>query len=447
MTPATARFAHATSRIAVALALVAGAARSSGAQQATAPCHLFCLSGRAAEALNAKRHDDYLRLAREVARLARDHPGGIYAVAQGFALTSQPDSAIAWLARLADIGATHDLTTDSSFAALASDPAFGRVAARLRENASPVTRGRPAFAVPDPDLLPEALAWDATRKRWLVGSQTHHSILARSDDSTWTTFVADPRMLRVLGLHVDSARSELWFATWLPAHPQSAAGDARRRASGRLFRADLATGAIRRTYEPADTTRHHLLNDLAIAADGTVYVTDNRAGIIYRVPAIDDSLERFVEPDPARMNGPNGITASADGRALYVAFVEGIARLDLASRTLAFLPSPRDVSTAGVDGLYAYRGDLIAVQNPGRLERVVRFRLDSSGTAVVAADVLERGREVMEIPTTGAIVGNRFYYIANSQIRRLGDDDRLARPPASPPPRTIVRVLELPPGG
>jgi hypothetical protein len=411
------------------------------------PCHLFCVAGRAAQALNAKEHAEYLRLSREVARLARDHPGGIYAVAQAFALTGQRDSAIAWLSRLADIGATHDVRADSAFPSLSAMPDFGSVAARLEQNAAPVTRGRVAFTVPDADLLPEALAWDPARRRWLVGSQPRRTILARSEDGTWSDVVADPRMLRVLGIHADTARHRLWFATWQPAHPQPDSNPDRRRARGRLFSADLRTGAILRAYDAPDTSRQHLLNDLAVVPDGSVYVTDNRANVIYHVRPGADSLETFAEPDPSRFTAPNGIAVSGDGQSLYVAFLEGIARLDLATRRMEYLPTPRDVSTAGIDGLYWYRGDLVAVQNPARLRRVVRFRLDDAGNAVVGADVLERGDAMLGIPTTGTVVGDRFYYVANSQIDRLADDDRLRPAATSPPPLTVVRVVELSPSG
>jgi len=57
--------------------------------------------------------------------------------------------------------------------------------------------------------------------------------------------------------------------------------------------------------------------------------------------------------------------------------------------------------------------------------------------------VLERGDSMLRLPTTGAVVGTRLYYIANSQFDRLGDDNRLSRAAVSPPPLTVVRVIEL----
>lgn len=46
-------------------------------------------------------------------------------------------------------------------------------------------------------------------------------------------------------------------------------------------------------------------------------------------------------------------------------------------------------------------------------------------------------------PTTGAIVGTRLYYIANSQADRLDSDNRLSPAAVAPAPLTVVRVIEL----
>jgi hypothetical protein len=431
--------------IAVAVFLVG--AQSLPAQGMSEPCNILCLSARAREALLAERHAEYLRFAREVAERAPDHPGGIYAVARGFALLGQQDSAIVWLSRLAEIGGAHDIGSDPAFSSIKTVSGFQALAARLEWNAAPVIRGRPAFAVRDPDLLPEALTWDPVRNRWIIGSLAKRKIVAREPDGTWTDLVVNPRMLRVVGIHVDTTRNLLWFATWEPISPLTGNNGEGRLTRTRLFKSDLATGLVLRVYEPVDTTKSHLLNDLAIAPNGDVYVTDTQAGWLYRVAAATDSLEVFLQPDPTRFSGANGITIAGDGRTLYVAFIEGVARVDLATRRLAYLPSPRGVSTSGVDGLYWYRGDLISVQNPPGMERIVRLELDPSGDAVVGADVLERAHEVLQIPTTGAIVGTRFYYIANSQANRLDSDNGLRPAPASPPPLTIVRVIDFPPPG
>ncbi len=380
--------------------------------------------------------------ARQIATRAPDHPGVIYAVASGFALRGEPDSALPWLDRLAQIGASRAAASDSTFAALWNSPAFRAIQARLDANRVPIISGRAAFSLPDPDLVPEALAWDPSSESWLVGSLSKRKLIKVRPDGTASDFLSAPDMLRVVGIHIDSARGLLWFATWAPRRGATGLQDALP-SETRLFKCDLRTGRILRRYVPADSGAGHLFNDLAIAANGDVFVTDLEQGRLYRIRAGVDSLEVFLHPDPDSLSGPNGITFAGDERALYVAFVEGIARIDLATRQLVRLRSPGTTSTAQIDGLYWHRGALVAVQNQRGLEQVIRYELMSDGRSILRATVLERSDSLLHVPTTGAIVGTRFYYIANSQFDRLGYDNRLSPAAGSLPPLTTVRMINL----
>ena len=54
--------------------------------------------------------------------------------------------------------------------------------------------------------------------------------------------------------------------------------------------------------------------------------------------------------------------------------------------------------------------------------RVVAFKLSKDGNRVTQTNVLENHTQFTVLPTTGAIHGNDFYFIANSQIdNRNGD--------------------------
>jgi len=412
------------------------------ASQASPPCSAWCLSQHAREALAAGRYRDYLNYARQIAARASGHPGVIYAVARGYALVGQPAAALRWLGRLADLGATRDLDSDSAFAGLEASPESRVVRARLQGNRVPIVRGALAFSLPDPDLLPEALAHDPITGGWLVGSLAKRKIIRLAENRPASDFISDGELLRVVGIHVDSARALLWFATWAPR----AAGPTPPNeppSQTRLFKCDLRTGHVLRTYVPSDSGRGHLFNDLAIARTGDVFITDTEQGSVYRVRSDPDTLELFLSADPERFSDANGITLSADERILYVAFVEGLARIDLRTRAIMRLPLRAAGSAASIDGLYWYRGSLIGVQHLPGLEQVARYDLASDGRSIRHIDVLERADSLLHLPTTGAVVGNRFYYIANSQFDRLGDDNRLAPVGRSPAPLSTVRVLDL----
>ena len=202
------------------------------AQASSRPCSAWCLSQHARDALAAGRYADYLNYARKIAERAPDHPGVVYAVARGYALVRQPAAAFGWLSRLADLGATQDVDMDSAFAGLDTSAAFHALRARLSANRAPIVQGTPAFSLPDPDLLPEALARDPITDSWLVGSLAKRKIIRLAPNGTASDFASDPELLRVVGIHVDSARSLLWFATWWRAlllHCEQPVRPARRR--------------------------------------------------------------------------------------------------------------------------------------------------------------------------------------------------------------------------
>jgi hypothetical protein len=243
---------------------------------------------------------------------------------------------------------------------------------------------------------------------------------------------------------LDAARERLWFASWAPGL-DTARSPARRVDHTRLFAYDLRTRARLRSYAPPDSLVPHLLNDLVVAPSGDVYVTDTDHDAVYRVRSGADSLELFVRPGPERCQGPNGIALSGDGRRLYVACLAGIVVVDLASRRVADLHGPPDVTTSNIDGLAWYHGpndnSLVAVQTIPAMERVVRFDLDGSGRRVTRAEVLERAHPAWHGPTTGVVVGDAFYYIPASEYDRQTVEGALT--PATGARDTPIFRLEL----
>jgi sugar lactone lactonase YvrE len=429
-------------RTALALA-VATLGRSAGGQ-ATTPCDAFCHSQRAERSAATGNFEQYKTHVRAVAALAPSHPGAVYAMARAFVRTGSPDSAAAWLARLARMGDTRDPDADSVFRPLRARRDYADARTRLLSNRLPILDGTIAFEIADPDFLPEGLTYDSTNARFLAGSLTHRAVTAFAPNGSASPFVAHaPDMLRVVGIHVDAARARVWFATWAPdsAHRADSAEAPSRT---RLFLADLGTGRVVRSWTVNGGRPGHLLNDLVVLGDGSLFLTDTEDGSIYRLRSPADSLERFLQPDPARFSTANGITSTPDGRTLYVAYLEGVARVDVPTRSIELVPSPDSVSTAAIDGLYWYRGGLVAIQHIPTLERVVQYALSSDGRRIVDGAVRERGLPIVHEPTTGVIVGSRFYYIANSQFSRLDDHDVLASQSGTAR-RTIVRVITLQP--
>jgi hypothetical protein len=385
------------------------------------------------------------RAARALLAHMPSNPLAVFLAARGRALIGDSAGALALLERLAALGDVRPVEEMPDFVNLRPSPHFRRVVARLVENRRPVTAGHVVLTLPDADFLPESFALDTATRAYYVGSLTRRMLVRITPDTAGHVAridtVAGPAdgLLRVVGIELDRARDRLWFATWSPPS-DSATSPAERIVHTRLFSYDRASRRLRR-YTPGDSLHPHLFNDIVVMPNGDVYVTDTAEGTVWTLRAGSETLQRFTRPQPWSLTSANGITLSGDGRRLYVAFTAGIGAVDLRTHAVHLLPVPRDVTTAGVDGVYWYRGTLVAVQGLGTDERVVRFQLDPAGSRVIGAHVLERGPPVFKRPTTGMIVGDALYYIPDAQYDRLGWDGRLAE--RSDATKSTIRRLPL----
>jgi hypothetical protein len=88
-----------------------------------------------------------------------------------------------------------------------------------------------------------------------------------------------------------------------------------------------------------------------------------------------------------------------------------------------------------------YRQSLIAIQNGVAPPRIMRFALDSTGSAITRADVIDRNYAIADSPTIGVLVGDTLVYVANSQWERY--DDKGARVPETTLSAPVLLALPL----
>jgi hypothetical protein len=180
-----------------------------------------------------------------------------------------------------------------------------------------------------------------------------------------------------------------------------------------------STGKPIGKYALSRNTGGHILNDLVVSRRGDVFVTDTRAGAVYRIARGADRLEPLNPP--LRIPAANGIAISGDDRYLYVAgFGDGITVVDLKSGVLRAIGRPEDLCLASIDGLCFYRGSLIAIQNGLMANRVIRAYLTPDLDRIASFEILERRDPLFEGITTGAVADGAFYFMANTQIDKVG---------------------------
>jgi sugar lactone lactonase YvrE len=293
-----------------------------------------------------------------------------------------------------------------------------------------------AFTVPEPDLLPENVAFDPVDGAFYLGSTRKGKIVRIRADGTVDDFIA-PRqdgLWMVIGMKVDPVRRVLWVCS---SGGDNLEGDWDRTAPGSagVFQFDLTTGRLLARATLAGGPVPHFFNDLALTPAGDAFVTHMFGeAAIYRVRAGSDQLELWSTlPDESF---PNGITFGPGGR-LYVALRSGIASIDTATRALEPVPAPEGVSTRGVDGLYAWGEHLLGVRSG--VPEVRRYRLGPDGRSIVESMSLVDGHATFSNPTTAVLVADTLFVVANSHFQLVGSDGSLPDTALLTPP-VILRV-------
>lgn len=306
----------------------------------------------------------------------------------------------------------------------------------------PVARGHVWAVLEERDLVAEGTAWDPATRSLLVGSLNKNKVVAIARDGAVSDRVpAGAHGLgSVVGIHVDSARGLLWVTSTprfdTPSDTTTPA----------LFAFEAATGEFRRRVDAPPGPSFP--NDLTTGPDGTVYVTDTRAGRILVLGPDAQAFDSLATSAP--VSAPNGITISDDGGHLFFSHLDHVRVVSLAEGRDWRLAVPDSVTLAAIDGLAFADGALIA-HHPGEFRRIARYELDPGFRRVVGREYIEKSTPDPRTSTTGEVGGDHYYYIGNGQIDRMNQGTidsatmapirmyRVALPP--PPPGTVAVAL------
>lgn len=296
-----------------------------------------------------------------------------------------------------------------------------------------------AFTIAERDLIPEGIAYDSVDESFYVSSTYRRKIVRVNAAGEADDFVDQGAhgLWGVVGMTVDVERRLLWAASShagegmpmvdMPADEEGHAG---------LFAFHLETGELARRFLLSEGG--HFLNDVAVTPSGDVLVTDSRTRAVYRAGVGDEAaltLVPFVEL--GQHGSPNGIALSEDGETVFVAVGSDVVAIRTDTRAVRLLARP-DGPKGVIDGLYYSHGSLIAVQPFVDGAYVVRLLLGQSGDEIVEARSLVAGHESLDQPTTGALVGDAFFFIANSHLQTFRKRDA-ASPPLPGP--IVLRIF------
>lgn len=359
--------------------------------------------GAPAETIDAAEIRAQMKIAEDLLGKTPDRGAILYFLAVSHATLRETLPAIEQLQKCVALKEGFDPSGDSAFGAIKDSPDFRKIVEQVHKDFPAVNQTKIAFTSTDKDIFPEGLEYDPGNDSFYLSSLYHPKILKISADGKTEEFVAASRyaLLPVLGIRMDPADGTIWS--------NSGSEDT---GKSELLHFDRA-GTLLGRYPPEDTGKH-LFNDLVVLRDGTIYLTDTLAHEVYRFNAQEHAFMPVRVPRP--MLFPNGIALADDREALYVADQLGVLRIDLKAGASAEVDPGAHNTVADVDGLYWHKGSLVAVQNAIGTPRVAVFRLSADGLHVVKTTVLANN---LTTPTTGAVKGDDFYFIMNSQIDNL----------------------------
>lgn len=342
---------------------------------------------------------------RAVQKGPRNDPELMTLLARAQSLSGRPGDALVMLRRLAQLGASVDLGNDD-FERVRALPAWPELAA-LFERDKPADRAAPEKPVPPPpkraddpkdsaakeaaktpaaapageeEVLPEAmsslepagLAYDAVSRRFIVGDRRENKLVIFDDvfkRATNMVGAGSAGFFALTAIEIDPKRGDLWIAN----------SGADRGAS--LHKLQLVSGRVLFEISVPAELGPTALVDAAVLGDGEVLLLDAEGRRILGLLPAARSFKRAATVD---VEGATSITSNG-GSIAYVAHRNGLLRVDLAARKA----TPVRGAPSGLLRIRSNGHTLVGVQPAGKGHRIVRIRLDATGSKMARMDVLD----------------------------------------------------------
>ncbi len=265
-------------------------------------------------------------------------------------------------------------------------------------------------------LYPEGLEHDSAQKSFLVTSLTKGVVGHVSYKGDYTPFIKDERLKSAIGLRVDREHNRLFVCSSDPGTSVRTSPETQRKVAD-LGVYDLRTGETIAFHHLGDLKKgNHFCNDIALAPDGTIYVTDSFNPVIYR---ITPNQEASVFIDSPEFSGDgfnlNGIVYHPDGYLLVAKYNDGNIYKIPVSDPLNFSKIEIPDSFPGADGLVLENNkSLIVIANASN-NAIYRLSTEDNWNS---ASIISKEETGDVYPTTGVIVNGKLFVI-HSMLNHL----------------------------
>ncbi|UOQ99170.1 SMP-30/gluconolactonase/LRE family protein [Hymenobacter sp. 5317J-9] len=233
------------------------------------------------------------------------------------------------------------------------------------EPTTPAVTNPARISVPQAGVYPEGIQWDEASKRFYVSSRAKGTVGTVRDDSTYTEFGKDSRLISTIGLNLDASRSRLLAAVSDNNFNPSVQNQPTLRKLAALAIFNSSTGALT-SYVDLGGLRPagmHFANDIAVDKDGNAYITDSMSPIIYKVD-LQGNATVFLENSQLSGGtgfGLNGIVYHPDGYLLTAKTSDGTLYKVPISNPAGFTTVTKTQSLVGADGLLLFDNNTLLV--------------------------------------------------------------------------------------
>lgn len=290
---------------------------------------------------------------------------------------------------------------------------------------------------PDTTAFAEGISVDPRSGTYYVTSIRHRNVFAVDGRGGWRPLIvpSGASVGAAFGVAIDTLRDVAWVTTAKLPFMAPAPDDSLVRAE--LLRVRLRDGAIIARWTLGDGTG--MPGEIALASDGSVLVSDGLKGQLYRLRADATGLEVVRS---LLLRSPQGIAVDPAAKVAWVAdWSRGIMRWDLVTDSITSVATAEGAVMKGVDGLKAWQGRLIGVQNGRTPPRVVEVELSADGRTLVGLRTLDQPPAAGE-PTVGVIHGDRYVYVASSAWP-FWTEEGARKADTGPLPPVTLRELRL----
>jgi hypothetical protein len=323
-----------------------------------------------------------------------------------------------YMLQLQQQGLSYDLTQFEDTESIRGTEAFDYLNKLMIEAGQPAGDGEVAFALEGKPSDYRAIAWDSKQGRLLAGTASEGKVLAVGPDGATTILLQSDEnngLWSIKGLAVDASRNRLWISS--SATPDFADYSPAFRNRNGLFEFELDTMRQVARFNLPDDGEDHELGHLAVTTDGTVFVIDEKAPLVFMKGRNETALRPFVT-SPALVS-LSDIAATPDGSRLYVADrVMGVFVVDPVKEQSAMLAGPEHLNLGGITGVQYLDGKLYILQGELSPQRLMRLELDDGGYVASKVSPMAIALPQFDGPGPSTLADGAIYYLANAESGR-----------------------------